>query len=183
MNRVQLFEFCLSDDLYRQCNIIRYNSLDTIKRQNLGEHHAAVAQLTVKIIEWLDERYDIDDRTKYVALAAGSIHDMGEVVFSDINYELKRDYPELSRISNEIEHGYICSLKGYCKVFSESQQNKLAHAIYKLADALDLMMFVNRERKLSNNDPYLDKIVANGKLLANNQIDIIEDLLADKKRL
>lgn len=177
MDRVQLFDFCLSDDLYRQHNIIRYNSLDTIKRQNLGEHHATVAQLTIKIIEWLDERYKIPERTKYVALAAASIHDMGEVVFNDVNYELKRDYPELSRISNEIEHGYICSLKGYCKVFQEAQENKLAHAIYKLADALDLIMFVNRERKLSNTDPYLDKIVANGKLLANKQIDIIEELV------
>lgn len=172
----------MSDDLYRQNNIIRYNSLDTIKRQNLGEHHAIVAQLTIKIISYLEELgYNIDDRTKYIALAGGSIHDLGEIIFSDVNYELKRDYPELSELSNKIEHEYICSLKGYCKVFTEAQENKLAHAIYKLADALDLIMFVNRERKLSNTDPYLDKIVDNGKILADKQLNIIKDLLDAKQ--
>ena len=114
----RLLEDVMSDDLYRQNNIIRYNSLDTIKRQNLGEHHAIVAQLTIKIIEILTAQgYKIDDRTKYIALAGGAIHDLGEIVFSDVNYELKRDYPELSEISNKIEHEYICSLKGYSGVF------------------------------------------------------------------
>lgn len=169
----------LQDDLYRQSNIIRYNSVDTIRRQNLGEHHGVVAQLTVKIIEELVSLgYNIDDRTKYIALAAGSIHDMGEVVFSDINYEVKRDNPDLSEISNRIEHGYICSLRGYKEVFEEAQTNRLAHAIYKMADALDLILFVRRERKLGNTDSYLDKIVENGKILANKNLDEIMSLLA-----
>lgn len=171
----------LQDDLYRQNNIIRYNSVDTIRRQNLGEHHAAVAQLTIKIIEELVAMgYNIDDRTKYVALAGGTIHDMGEVVFSDVNYELKRDNPELSEISNRIEHEYICSLRGYCGVFKEAQENELAHAIYKMADALDLLMFVRRERKLGNTDPYLDKIVENGKILTNRCLDKVLSLLEKK---
>lgn len=169
----------LKDDLYKQNNIIRYNSLDTIRRQNLGEHHAVVAQLTIKIIETLVAMgYEIDDRTKYVALAGGSIHDLGEIVFGDMNYEVKAQYPELSEISNEIEHGYICSLNGYCGVFKEAQENELAHAIYKLADALDLILFVRREHKLGNSDPYLDHIVKNGKQLAEKNIKQIFDLLS-----
>ena len=168
----------LEDDLLRQANIIRYNSVDTIRRQNLGEHHAMVAQLTIKIIEELVAMgYKIDDRTKYVALAGGSVHDLGEIVFSDINYELKRDNPDLSEISNRIEHEYICSLRGYKNVFQEAQENRLAHAIYKMADALDLLVFVNREHKLGNADPYLDKIAENGKILAKKNLEEILSLL------
>lgn len=165
----EFFRVVLQDDLYRQSNIIRYNSIDTIRRQNLGEHHAVVAQLTVKIIEELvAEGFSIPERTKYVALAAGSIHDMGEIVFSDVNYELKRDNPDLSEISNRIEHGYICSLQGYKKIFEEAQEDRLAHAIYKMADALDLILFVRREHKLGNNDSYLDQIERNGYMLADS---------------
>lgn len=179
LNTEDFIESVLSDDLYRQNNVIRYNSIDTIRRQNLGEHHAVVAQLTIKIIETLVAMgYEIDERTKYVALAGGSIHDLGEIVFGDMNYEVKAQYPELSEISNEIEHGYICSLKGYCGVFKEAQENKLAHAIYKLADALDLILFVRREHKLSNTDPYLDHIVKNGMELAEKNIKQIFDLLS-----
>lgn len=168
----------LEDDLLRQANIIRYNSVDTIRRQNLGEHHAMVAQLTIKIIEELVALgYNIDDRTKYIALAGGSIHDLGEIQFSDINYELKRDNPDLSEISNRIEHEFICSLRGYKRVFLEAQSNRLAHAIYKMADALDLIVFVRREHKLGNNDPYLDKIVENGNILATRCLNEILSLL------
>lgn len=175
----QFFDTVLEDDIYRQNNIIRYNSIDTIRRQNLGEHHAAVAQLTVKIIEHLvAQGYKIDERTKYIALASGSIHDMGEIVFSDINYELKRDNPDLSEISNRIEHEFICSLQGFGGVFKEAQENHLARAIYKLADALDLILFVRREHKLGNNDPYLLKIKENGFKLACNNLKQILDILS-----
>lgn len=179
MNHEDFLATVLKDDLYRQNNVIRYNSVDTIRRQNLGEHHAVVAQLTIKIIETLTAMgYNIDDRTKYVALAGGAIHDLGEIVFGDMNYEVKAEYPELSEISNEIEHGYICSLNGYCGVFQEAQENKLAHAIYKLADALDLILFVRREHKLSNTDPYLDHIEDNGYMLAEKNLDQIFKYLA-----
>lgn len=178
-NSEDFIDNVLSDDLYCQNNVIRYNSMDTIRRQNLGEHHAIVAQLTIKIIESLVALgYNIDERTKYVALAGGAIHDLGEIVFGDMNYIVKEKYPQLSEISNEIEHGYICSLKNYCPVFQEAQTNKLAHAIYKLADAMDLLLFVRREHKLGNNDPKLDEIVENGHKLVEMNLEKILNLLS-----
>lgn len=174
-----IMENIMQDDLYRQNNVTRYNSLDTIRRQNLGEHHAIVAQLTIKIIEHLVARgYDISNRTKYLALAAGAIHDLGEIRFGDMNYVVKAQYPELSKISNDIEHSYICSLAGYQTVFEEAQKDKLAHSIYKLADALDLLMFVRRERKLGNTDEQLEEIVLNGKQLAEDQLISVLALLS-----
>lgn len=172
----------MSDNIYSQFNIIRYNSLDTIRRENLGEHHAAVTQLVVKIIERLSLENEIPDRTKYLAVAAAAYHDMGETVYGDQNYEVKRDNPELSEISNRIEKDYICSLKYLCPVFTEAQEDKLAHSIYKLADAIELLMFVRRERKLGNSDEYLDTIVCNGYALSERHIGNINKALAGMKK-
>lgn len=154
-------------EIYNQNNIKRYNSVETIKTQNLGEHHASVTNLTIIILETLSKDFTIDDRTKYLATAVASIHDKGEVVFNDINYELKRDYPKLSEISNEVEHGYITSIKPYKEIFLEAQENKVARLVYKLADALDLILFVNREKLLGNKNKCLDNILNNGKILSD----------------
>lgn len=167
----------MQDNLYSQFNIIRYNSLDTIKREDLGQHHAVVAQLTAKIIELLVDKYklNIDDHTKYLAMLAAAYHDMGEVIYGDQNYEVKRDNPDLAVISNRVEHDYIASLGYIGPLFTEAMQNELAHAIYKLADSIELLMFVRRERKLGNSDNYLDTIVHNGYTLAAKWLGVIRD--------
>lgn len=149
-----LEQYLLNDDfdLYRQYNIIRYNSIDTIKTQNDGEHHATTTQLTVKIVEFLKEHgYTISDRTAYLATATASFHDLAEaVVGMDLPLPMKIKYPELSEKSNELEHEAIRQFSGLGKVFDECQEDNLAHAIYKLADAYDMLLFVFREYKLGN---------------------------------
>lgn len=148
-------EKCLLEDkfdLYRQYNILRYNSIETIKTQNDGEHHATTTQLTVKIIEYLKGHgADVSDKTAYLATATASFHDLAEaVVGMDIPLPMKIKYPDLSEKSNELEHEAIHKFYGFGKVFDECQQDELAHAIYKLADAYDMLLFVFREYKLGN---------------------------------
>lgn len=179
MNKAKFIKNVTDEELYRQNNVVRYNSTETIKHQNIGEHHAIVAQLTIKIIEELvAEGYYLEERTKYLALAGAAIHDLGEIKFGDMNYILKTQYSELSSLSNRIEHEYIENIRGYKDVFTEARYDGLANNIYKMADALDLVLFVRREQQLGNNNPALAEIEKNGNKLAMERLTNILALLS-----
>lgn len=171
MDQNELDKYLSGDsfNLYRQYNILRYNSIETIKTQNNGEHHATTTQLTVKIIEFLKTKgYNISDKTAYLATATASFHDLAEaVVGMDIPLPMKLKHPELSDLSNKLEHDAIHNFQGFGEVFDECQADEKAHAIYKLADAYDMLLFVVREYTLGN----MSKDITTVKINANKAVD------------
>lgn len=179
MRKNSIITQVLSDKtLYRQFNIRRWNSVETIKPQNLGEHHASVVQITLALIGRLEEMgYQLSDKTKFLAMAGASVHDLGEIEFGDMNYMLKVKNPALSEISNQIEHRFICKTMNYEKPFEEAQEDKLARAIYKLADALDMVFFVRREEELGSHNPELKAITTSTNKLVRKDLDVLFELL------
>lgn len=167
--------------LYRQMNIKRWNSVETIKSQNLGEHHATVTQITLAIIGNIEELgYELTDKTKFLAMAGASVHDLGEIEFGDMNYMLKARNPALSEISNQIEHKFICRTLNYEKPFQEAQEDQLARAIYKLADAVDMLFFVRREHQLGSQNEELKAITKSTNKLVKYGLDKVFELLETK---
>lgn len=169
-----------NETLYKQLNIKRWNSVETIKAQNLGEHHATVTQITLAIIGNIEEiGYDISDKTKFLAMAGASVHDLGEIAFGDMNYMLKAQNPDLSEISNRIEHDYIYRTLNYEKSFKEAQEDELARAIYKLADAMDMLLFVRREHSLGSKNEEMDAIATSTDSLIHQRLDTLFGLLEE----
>lgn len=169
------------DTLYRQYNIKRWNSVETIKTQNLGEHHASVTQITLYLIGGIEEKgFTLSDKTKFLAMAGASVHDLGEIRFGDMNYMLKAENPALSEISNQIEHKFICNTLNFEKSFKEAREDQLARAIYKLADALDMLFFVRREHLLGSRNEEMDDILDSTNKLVRQGLDRLFDLLTEK---
>ena len=179
-----IYNITQDDTLYRQMNIKRWNSVETIKSQNLGEHHASVTQITLTIIGNVEELgYTLSDKTKFLAMAGASVHDLGEIKFGDMNYMLKVENPALSEISNQIEHRFICKTLNYEKPFKAAQEDELARAIYKLADALDMLLFLAREYKLGSKNPELKAINTSTNKLVKQGVDRLYELLEKNKNL
>lgn len=146
-------------DLYQQSNMQRWNCVETIKRQNLAEHHCYTAQILIKIFEFVETfGGKIPEHSKLLALMGASMHDLGELRFGDMNIMLKMEYPELSEISNKVEHETIKSFIGYRKPFEEVQKDELARILYKLADHIDMHLFLLRENTLGNKNKEIDAI-------------------------
>ena len=146
--------------LYQQSNVNRWNCLEMIKKENLAEHHCYTAQILLKLISVAEvfTGKEIDLKTKYSALAAAVVHDLGELRFGDMNIMLKGEYPELGRISNEVEHTTIKEFPGFTVPFSDAQDDELARILYKLADHIDMHLYLERENMLGNKNEDLDEV-------------------------
>lgn len=151
-------------------SVRRWSGKHMIYPSNVLEHTARVQYLTHLLLDeyqrkFKDEPFDYE--VAYKATSYASEHDIMEVITNDVSYQVKKAYPELKRILDEVEE-------------SERKRNGLldpdesVKLIVKMADIIDVTFEAIREVKLGNVQPDFTNIEATVAIMVNsvrNKID------------
>lgn len=129
-------------------------------RRSISEHSFEVAMIARDVYNYMKESYEeqsysskyetlrgVFDFTFNMALSDvleySLFHDMPETVTGDVSYTVKRDFPNLSEVLDEVESNFYKSL-GYKK------PNDYVKIIVKIADIVAVMLEIEDEVKLKN---------------------------------
>jgi len=137
-------------------HVKRWNGTNVIgHRRSLSEHHFEVALITkeiVKIVKQFFIQNDMDfwynqhlSNLETECLNYALIHDLPEIVTSDVSYICKRDNPELKSILTKIEDQFYSSLNENLSSFSEE-----AKLIVKTADIISVAIEIKEQLELGN---------------------------------
>ena len=136
-----------------QDSVYRWNGRSTVKIQNLAEHHGHVGQILLLLFKMLE----VPEDDQLLALKRGLIHDLPEIVLSDIPYPAHVNYPELSEAYDKAEDSIwetkFSFFEDDCKLSKDLPSWKLV----KCADTMDRVMFISMEKKLGNTSPWVDE--------------------------
>ena len=138
-------------DLYKGTQIFRWSTRNAIKTENDCEHQNIVSQLTMILCEI----FEINEITYKEAVCLASIHDMFEYAeggMGDIPHSVKMESLEINRLVEQHEENTILKIPYFGKIWDNARSNPLAYDIVMLADALDVILFIDREFNLGNND-------------------------------
>lgn len=143
-NRTLLKEL-LSYDLYKQGNIVRWAGRHVIIHENDAEHMHYVTQLTMILCK----KYGIDEHRTLLACQLAATHDWGETVTNDVNFVVKRQNPAIKEGLDAQEAEFMKTTPLY-EEYEEALKDKLVKTIVDCADAIDVLYYIIRERKLGN---------------------------------
>lgn len=145
--------------IQRLSDIIRYNTRAKNSEENVAEHSFYVAIEALKICNKLN----IDDETKLKVLEYSVTHDIPEALSTDVPYDIKRDYPALSDMLQNIEltelSKHIPELKQTYESYVEAEHKKsLPYLIVKLADTISVLQYSYKEIQLGNETEEMNEI-------------------------
>jgi len=147
----------------RMTSVKRYNTTAFIREQNIAEHHGNVTFMAMIISDYFNQIGIKNDTEKVMRLAI--MHDLAEVVSSDLPHHAKYDYgkisEELRKALTELEKYSMIEIlerlknkeleKKYYQQFAEEKDKKtLESKIVKLADYLDVVVYGSIEYSLGN---------------------------------
>jgi len=147
----------------RMTSVKRYNTTAFIREQNIAEHHGNVTFMAMVISDYFNQ-VGIKNNTERVMRLA-IMHDLAEVVSSDLPHHAKYDYgkisEELRKSLTELEKYSMIEIlerlknkeleKKYYQQFDEEKDKKtLESKIVKLADYLDVVAYGSIEYSLGN---------------------------------
>lgn len=136
-------------NVYKLSNIVRYSQQNKIKNETVAEHSFYV----VWFINRICTKYKLDDNIRVMALEAGLLHDIPEVVTNDITYDVKQMLPEVSALLQPYEEDIIMehSERSYRVLFNpQTFEEMLAKKIIKHADVLSVLQYCQHEETLGN---------------------------------
>lgn len=116
----------------------RYHVKRTLRQQTVGEHTFGVLMLLRMV---LPDDYDPDKTA--VLLVATMHHDLPELVTGDIPAPVKRRFPALNSLLDQIE----CSADNLYFDFPLTAEEKV---MLKWADTMELVLWCMEERELGN---------------------------------
>ena len=170
----------IDTELYKMSNVWRYTSRLIIRPENLAEHSYYVATNVVKFGKLLGVSEDRINKAVRVALA----HDTAETLTSDLPHNLKEYSPELNKICEELEVKLISEYFPYFKdeyLDFYNNVDPIVNLLVKLADVVDVIMFINREETLGNRDEDILQIRAEcNERFIKIKLDLIEALEKEK---
>ncbi len=170
----------IDTELYKMSNVWRYTSRLIIRPENLAEHSYYVATNVVKFGKLLGVSEDRINKAVRVALA----HDTAETLTSDLPHNLKEYSPELNKICEELEVKLISEYFPYFKddyLDFYNDVDPMVNLLVKLADVVDVIMFINREETLGNRDEDILQIRAEcNERFIKIKLDLIEALEKEK---
>lgn len=136
-------------NVYKMSNIIRYSQQNKIKHESVAEH----SYFVMWFINRLCTKYNINDNIRLLALEAGLLHDVPEVITNDITYDVKQMIPEVSTLLQPYEEEVIKehSYNAWKVLFNpETEDEILAKTIVKHADILSVYQYCYNEEMLGN---------------------------------
>ena len=175
--------------IYKTASIKRYNTTLIIQTQSVLEHMGGVEIIAMLLADYfrkLGVKLDIE-RVLRMAIT----HDLDEALYGDIPYDAKYEYGEVSKefrasldkmkdftlkmLLNMLEDKDLA--KSYFDLMMEEKGKQTTEAkIVKLADYIDVIIFIDHELSLGNSS------VKNIKKKAEQNIGrIIDDILKEAK--
>lgn len=136
-------------NVYKMSNIIRYSQQNKIKHESVAEH----SYFVMWFINRLCTKYNLNDNIRLLALEAGLLHDVPEVITNDITYDVKQMIPEVSTLLQPYEEDVIKehSYNAWKVLFNpETEDEILAKTIVKHADILSVYQYCYNEEMLGN---------------------------------
>lgn len=137
---------------YRLSKLIRYNHRHRIKNESVAEHSYYVVLYCLKICH----DYGLDEATTNRVLIKAIVHDLPEIVTSDVPYDVKQNMPELNKLLEQAEvEFYRTKYPEYFDIIYNNDE--LEDLIVRYADALSVMQYSLNELSLSPlNADFLD---------------------------
>ncbi len=149
--------------IYKTSSIRRYNTTQIIQQQSVLEHEGSVALIAMLISDYLIKKGVKLDTEKIMRMAI--IHDLDEAIYGDIPYDAKYEFGKTSEefraalenmkiftlkmILNTIGDSTLAN-KYFDLMMEEKEKGTLEARIVKLADYIDVLIFINHELSLGN---------------------------------
>ncbi len=149
--------------IYKTSSIRRYNTTQIIQQQSVLEHEGSVALIAMLLSDYFIKNGAKLDTEKIMRMAI--IHDLDEAIYGDIPYDAKYEYGKTSEeFRAALERMKIFTLrmilssigdsdlaKKYFGLMMEEKEKGTPEArIVKLADYIDVLIFINHELSLGN---------------------------------
>lgn len=136
-------------NVYKMSNIVRYSQQNKIKNESVAEH----SYFVMWFINRLCTKYELCDKIRLLAMEAGLLHDVPEVITNDITYDVKQMIPEVSDLLQPYEEEVVKehSYTAWKVLFNpETGEEVLAKALVKHADILSVYQYCYNEEMLGN---------------------------------
>ncbi len=144
--------------IMKMSQLIRYNNKMVIKPENLAEHSFYVAHAIMR----LGYDFKIPKETIEKAVCMAISHDISEVQTGDIIYNIKEKSPvireEIEKLELYYHEKYFPETLDYFKLYME-ESDPLASLLVKTADAMSVLMYMNREKEFGNKSTDVKKIL------------------------
>lgn len=134
--------------LYRQENVIRWQTRDFMFKSNDSMHQL----YTTQIVLILADMFEVNNESTLKAIKYASCHDYVESTeesLGDINYMVKEKYPEIKRIVKMQERLAMQNVPSFYKSMLDCEEDGVATTLVNLADSMEAMLYVRREIKFN----------------------------------
>ena len=161
------------DLLYSLKYITRYNNLPRLQNESVAEHSYFVSLIVARLHRIYD--FNLEE-----ALLTAVIHDIFEIYISDVPRNVKKEFPALDIVLENVEAKVIEDKFPEYKVLIDNFNNKSTAVglITKYADTLSVLQYAETEVKLGSTT-YMPCVVEQAK----KDIKILEDKLKKYKRI
>ena len=155
-------------------NLVRYNNTTHIHDEDVAEHSFYVAFYTMQLCDCIG----IKGKYKELAICYALIHDVHEIILSDIPHNTKEMIPELGRICSDYEKtfnkSYFPEIVNELDQISE-EDSELIKFVVVLADTLSVKQYAIQECKYGNVEHY-EEIENNANSRVRKIISAIEKI-------
>lgn len=179
-----MFTDCELLEEYSLSFLCRYNNRPRIKDESVAVHSFFVSLYCIKIIEELENcGLQLSFEQKYKIVSSAVIHDVGEVLTSDVPYDVKNMNKNVRVMLENTEEEYLNNkFAGVDMVseFDKDEDDVLSYNVVKLADTYSVIQFCANEERLGNKSNDVFEIKCNATERAANYIDKINEVLRNK---
>lgn len=143
-----------SDDALKKeyvlARLVRYNNRSRLQDESVAVHSFFVTLFTLRILDDLSVAGMCDDRLRSDVLTRAILHDVGEVVTSDIPYDVKHSSSVITEELTKMERCYLSRDWPISFDRCVRSNDELCHAILKLADTYSVLQYCAHEMDLGN---------------------------------
>jgi len=134
--------------LYHQERVVRWQTREYMFSSNDAQHQLYTTQIALIVGAMLK----LDDNTVLMAIRYAACHDYVECSaqsLGDINYGLKEKDPTLKQLVKDYEHRAMQLVPEFYNAMTDCNKDEKAMTLVKLADALEALLYVQREIKFN----------------------------------
>lgn len=144
-------------EVYQLKNVVRYNTRNVLKKENVAEHSFYVALFALKICKDMNVNEEMTNKAIIKAL----LHDMPEIELNDITHDVKEKL-HLRLLLKSYEDDYF--IKHYPE-FSDlmNEQDSKVDSIVLLADTMSVYQYCLNELSLGNKSDDIAEIFQESK--------------------
>ena len=162
--------------LTSQYSTYRWNGRQTVKTQNLAEHHGNVCQYLVILFEFID----VPPEDQLKALKRAAVHDLPETILSDITYPVHVRYPKLSEAYDEAEYDVMHKDLGFIEDALDIEHGSNVWLLEKTADRLDRLIYAAYEHQLGNTSPWVEDTIKDESLVFHDSLKELYNIYGRK---